>query len=118
MPLYAHMAFMDVRARHRAQVLIAGVLIQTLPHLRPADLIIKLANLLFGVLHAYLPFPSRRGAGGEVHVNGSPTKNLKVSPNCAMPSSLNTFSTGHTSKSSQKFIRRHGKGRGYSKKKR
>src|SRR5688500_429087 len=99
MPFHTHVTPLDVFARNRTQVLVTGVLIKPLAHLRPADLIIKLAYLLFGVIHAYLPSPSRRGAGGEVHVNGTPTKNRKVSPNCAMPSSLNTFSTGHTSRS-------------------
>src|SRR5215216_3869808 len=74
-----------------------------------------------GVSFVFLLFfvrQERRKDGQFLHVNGSPTKKRKVSPNCALPSSLNTFSTGQTSRSSQKFIKRHGNGRGYSKKNR
>ena len=121
MPLHAQMTLVDVLARNGAQVLVAGVLVQPLPHLRPADLVIKFAYLLFGVIHAFLA-----GTGccltllviDYFHVNGSPTRNLNVSPNCAIPSPLSTLSTGQISRSSQKFIRRQGNGRGYSKKKR
>src|SRR5687768_18472539 len=103
----AHVAFVDVLARNRAQILIAGILVKPISDLQPADVVIKFAYLLFGVFGHY-----------SAHVNGSPTKTLNVSSNCAMPSSLNTFSTGHTSRSSQKFIKRQGNGRGYSKKNR
>src|SRR5690606_656588 len=100
------------------------ILIQPISDLRPADLIIKLAYLLLGILnHVALSSAFHSSLPGRredqfFHSKGSPTKKRKVSPNCAFPSWLKTFSTGHTFRSSQKFIRRQGKGRGYSKKNR
>src|SRR5688572_14779498 len=112
MLLHAHVAFVNVLARNRTQVFVAGVLVQPIAGMRPADLIVKFAHLLFCIFgHGVnqVSFRQVRWKKKEVqsfHVNGSPTKNLNVSPNCAMPSALSTFSTGQTSRSSQKFISR------------
>src|SRR5581483_8257550 len=105
MTTHAQMTLMDILARNRAQIFVAGILIEAFANLRPANLIIKLTNLLFCVL-SHQSFQAK----------GSPTRNLYVSPNSAIPSAPSAFSSGHTFRSSQKFINRHGNGRGYSKK--
>jgi hypothetical protein len=45
---------MDVLTRHRAEVFIAGVLVDAFPHPLPANLVIKLAYLFldFEIVHS------------------------------------------------------------------
>src|SRR5690349_16529377 len=54
-PLHAHMTLVNVLARNRTQIFIAGILVKPIPGQRPADLVIKIADLLFCVLSHACP---------------------------------------------------------------
>ena len=82
MTVDAQVAFMDIVARNRPQVFVAGVLVQPVADLRPADLVIEFAYLLFGVRHSSIFWISGVSTTAPVapyyRLTGQVTKSLPV----------------------------------------
>ena len=67
MSLHAHVTLVNVLARNGTQVFVTGVLVQPITDLRPADLVVKITYLFFGVfVHSILFVHGYRGSDGMI----------------------------------------------------
>src|SRR5512146_2070043 len=74
MPADAQVAVMNVIAGDGPQVLVAGVLVEAIANLAPANAVVKLADLLLGVLHHSFSRGTIGGGKDYCHTGGLPDR--------------------------------------------